>query len=181
MTKVQKVCISSPFRILTCGKISFFVLFVAALLTALPCSVQADMVLFWNFDEYTTEGGVNYVTDTVHSERLKLVSASIEDGKLSANGGYAEGTGANRGLNVTLPLGQSENPNYTMSAFLATTHNVYQGVGIMAWGTNSNYHCNCFRTLGGTSGKKQEGIGLNSYWWSADINKNGYRDRKSVV
>ena len=101
------------------------------------------MVLFWNFDEYTTVDGVNYVTDSVHSERLKLVNSSIVDGQLSANGGYAQGTGTNNGTTTALPLGSSTTPNYTLSAFLTSTTNAT--VGIMGWGAKSGGKCNCFR------------------------------------
>ena len=172
MVKSQDYSFLPPPRILTRGVFSLLAFSLLALITILSGNVKADMLVFWNFDSSSTQGSTNYVTDSVHSERLNLVNASIEDGKLFANGGYAEGTveGTN-GLNVTLPLGQSTNPNYTMSAFLATTHNVYQGVGIIAWGTGAKYQCNCFRTLGGS-----EGIGLDSYWWGADIHQNGYNE-----
>ncbi|MBQ2620741.1 MAG: autotransporter-associated beta strand repeat-containing protein [Thermoguttaceae bacterium] len=160
MTQAQKLYTISSTRVFLRGCV--FALFVTVLLAALPCTVKADMVLFWNFDEYTTEGGVNYVTDSVHSERLKLVNSSIVDGQLSANGGYAQGTveGTN-GVNVDLPTGSA---SYTLSAFLTSTTNAT--VGIMGWGAKSGGKCNCFRTTG-NSGETTGG--LNSYWWGNDI------------
>ena len=138
-----------------------FAFFVAALLTGSSRPVKADLLLFWNFDEYTTEGGVNYVTDTVHSERLKLVNSSIVDGQLSANGGYAQGTGTNNGTGVALPTKTS---SYTLSAFLTTTRN--GSVGIMSWGVRgSTDKTNSFRT---------DGAGLKNYWWGDDLAIGGY-------
>ena len=160
MTQAQKLNTISSNRVFMRGCV--FALFVAALLTALPCSVKADMVLFWNFDEYTTEGGVNYVTDSVHSERLKLVNSSIVDGQLSANGGYALGTveGTN-GVNAALPTGTS---NYTLSAFLTTTRN--GAVGIISWGVSgSTRQTNSFRT---------DSTGIDNYWWGDDLAVTGY-------
>ena len=139
----------------------FWTLLAAALLIVFSGSARAEVILFWNFDGFSTEGETNYITDTVHSERLNLVNASVVDGKLSANGGYAQGTveGTN-GVNVTLPTGSA---NYTLSAFLSTTKS--GAVGIIAWGTNSNYHCNSFRT---------DNDGLKSYWWGSDLSVKGY-------
>ena len=146
-------------RVLTRGWV--VALFVAATLTVLSSPVKADMLLFWNFDGYSTEDGTNYVMDSVQSERLNLVSSSISNGKLTATSGYAQGTveGTN-GVNVTLPTGSS---NYTLSAFLSTTTS--GAVGIIAWGTNVDYSCNSFRT---------DKAGLKSYWWNADLSVTGY-------
>ncbi|MBQ3351032.1 MAG: autotransporter-associated beta strand repeat-containing protein [Thermoguttaceae bacterium] len=162
MTKARKLYKFSSSCVLMRGCVG--ALFVAALLTVLSSSVKADMILFWNFDEYTTEGGVNYVTDSVHSERLKLVNSSIVDGQLSANGGYAQGTGTNNGTTTALPLGSSTTPNYTLSAFLTSTTNAT--VGIMGWGAKSGGKCNCFRTTGN---RDETTGGLNSYWWGNDV------------
>ena len=167
MTKAQKLYTISSTRVLMRG--CFIALFVTAALAALPCSVQADMLLFWNFDEYTTEGGVNYVTDTVHSERLKLVNSSIVDGQLTANGGYAQGTveGTN-GVNVTLPTGTA---SYTLSAFLTTRTN--GAVGIIAWGvSNATRQTNSFRT---------DTSGLKNYWWSDDLSVTGFPEVYSGI
>ncbi|MBR5711198.1 MAG: autotransporter-associated beta strand repeat-containing protein [Thermoguttaceae bacterium] len=159
MTKAQKLNTISSTRVFLRGCI--IALFVAALLTALPCPVQADMLLFWNFDEYTTEGGVNYVTDSVHSERLKLVNSSIVDGQLTSSGGYAQGTGTNNGTSVTLP---TKTDSYTLSAFLTTTRN--GSVGIMSWGVRGQTRqTNSFRT---------DGAGLKNYWWGDDLAIGGY-------
>ena len=139
----------------------FWTLLAASALIVFSGTARAEVILFWNFDGFSTDGETNYITDTVNSERLNLVNASIVDGKLSANGGYAQGTveGTN-GVNVTLPTGSA---NYTLSAFLSTTKS--GAVGIIAWGTNSNYHCNSFRT---------DNDGLKSYWWGSDLSVKGY-------
>lgn len=124
-------------------------------------NVQADMLVFWNFDQSYYDG-TDYVTDSVSSQRLNLVDSSVIDGKLSASGGFAQGTAANNGLDIELPTGRA---NFTLSAFLSTRVN--GAVGIMAWGRNANYSTNSFRTIND---------GLNSYWWGADINARGYRE-----
>ena len=160
MTQAQKLYTILTTRVFMRGCV--FALFVAALLTVLPCPVKADMLLFWNFDEYTTDGGVNYVTDSVHSERLKLVNSSIVDGQLTASGGYAQGTvNGTNGVNVELPTGSA---SYTLSAFLTTK--TYGAVGIISWGRRDrNGECNSFRT---------DNDGLKSYWWGRDLSIKGY-------
>ena len=162
MTKAQKLNTISSTRVFVRGCV--FALFVTTALAVLSSPVKAEMVLFWNFDEYTTDGGVNYVTDSVHSERLKLVNSSIVDGQLSANGGYAQGTGTNNGTTTALPLGGSTTPNYTLSAFLTTNRN--GAVGIISWGVSgSTRQTNSFRT---------DGAGLKNYWWGDDLAIGGY-------
>ncbi len=168
MTKAQKLNTISSTRVFVRGCV--FALFVAALLTALSCPVQADMLVFWNFDSATD----NVVTDSVHSVPLNLVNSSIVDSKLTANNGYAQGTLDNKGLalpkigdtQLELPTGTS---NYTLSAFL--TSNRRDTVGIMAWGRRDRTgECNSFRTSNTT-----EGVGgLKSYWWGADVTITGY-------
>ena len=121
------------------------------------------MLLFWNFDE---DSSATYVTDVVHSERLNLVNASIVDGKLTASGGYAQGTGTNNGVSVTLPTGTA---SYTLSAFLTTRTN--GAVGIISWGVrNVTRQTNSFRT---------DTSGLKNYWWSDDLSVTGYPEDKT--
>ncbi len=141
-------------------------------LSALACafalsasSVQADMLYFWNFDE---DSSATSVTDSVHSEQLNLVNSSIVDGKLTANGGYAQGTGTNNGLTAGLPTGTS---NYTLSAFLTTTKS--GAVGIISWGVrNAGHKTNSFRT---------DNNGINNYWWGDDLSVKGYAEVISGV
>ena len=159
MTKAQKLNTISSTRGFMRGCV--FAIFVTTALAVLSSPVKADMLLFWNFDEYTTVDGVNYVTDSIHSERLKLVNSSIVDGQLSANGGYAQGTGTNNGTSVTLPTGTA---SYTLSAFLTTDRN--GAVGIISWGVrNATRQTNSFRT---------DGAGLKNYWWGDDLAIGGY-------
>ena len=123
-------------------------------------SANADMLVFWDFDQSYYDGS-DYVIDTVASERLNLVNSSIVDGKLTAEGGYALGTAANNGLNVALPTGTS---NYTLSAFLTTTKS--GAVGIISWGVrNAGHKTNSFRT---------EKNGIDNYWWGDDLAVTGY-------
>ncbi len=139
---------------------------IAALLTAALtlCTTQAkaDVLAFWNFN--------NGTTDSVAGETLSAVDATITDGKLTATNGYLAGTGANGGVaNFTLPTGNS---NYTLSAFLTTSHTAK--VGIISWGTNSVGKCNAFRTMDGNNG-------LDSYWWGNDLEIAGYPTVSSGV
>ncbi|MBR5709260.1 MAG: autotransporter-associated beta strand repeat-containing protein [Thermoguttaceae bacterium] len=150
----------SQFRVFSIRRaiVTLSVLFVC--IFALTSSVQADMVVFWNFDQSYNDG-TDYVIDSVTSERLNLVNSSIVDGKLTANGGYAQGTGTNNGLNATLPTGTS---NYTLSAFLSTTRN--GAVGMISWGVRgSTRQTNSFRT---------EKNGIDNYWWGDDLAVTGY-------
>ncbi len=122
-------------------------------------SANADMLVFWDFDQSYYDG-TNYVTDSVSSQRLNLVDSSTVNGKLSASGGFAQGTAANNGLDIALPTGTAD---YTLSAFLSTRIN--GSVGIISWGTNANYQTNSFRTYND---------GFRSYWWAADVDARGY-------
>ena len=145
--------------------VTLSVLFVC--IFALASCVQADMVVFWNFDESYNDG-TDYVIDSVTSERLNLVNSSIVDGKLTANNGYAQGTGTNNGLNAGLPTGTS---NYTLSAFLSTTRS--GAVGIISWGVrNAGHKTNSFRT---------DNNGINNYWWGDDLSVKGYAEVISGV
>ena len=157
MNKARKLYTFSSSRVFLRGCV--FALFVAAALTFLSSSVKADMIVFWNFD--SASGSV--VTDSVRSEPLNLVNSSIEDGKLTANGGYALGTGTNNGVSAALPTGTS---NYTLSAFLTTTRN--GAVGIISWGVSgSTRQTNSFRT---------DLNGINNYWWGDDLSVKGYAE-----
>ena len=156
MTKAQKLNTISSTRVLMRGCV--LALFVTTALTVLSRPVKAEMILFWNFNE---DSSATYVTDTVHSERLNLVNATIVDGKLTANGGYAQGTGTNNGTSVALPTGTA---SYTLSAFLTTDRN--GAVGIISWGVrNATRQTNSFRT---------DGAGLKNYWWGDDLAIGGY-------
>ena len=152
----------TQFRVFSIRRI-FVTLSVLACAFALSASsARADMLVFWDFDQGYNDG-TDYVIDSVTSERLNLVNSSIVDGKLTASGGYALGTGTNNGLNVTLPPGTS---NYTLSAFLTTTKS--GAVGIISWGVrNSTRKTNSFRT---------DNNGINNYWWGDDLSVKGYAE-----
>ena len=158
----------SQFRVFSIRRV-FVTLSVMACAFALSASsVQADMLVFWNFDQSYYDGA-DYVTDSVTSERLNLINSSVVGGKLTASGGYALGTveGTN-GLNVALPTGTS---NYTLSAFLTTTRN--GAVGIISWGVrNATRKTNSFRT---------EKNGIDNYWWGDDLVATGYPEVISGV
>ena len=158
MTKARKLYTFSSTCVFMRGCV--FALFVTTALTVLSRPVKAEMILFWNFNE---DSSATYVTDTVHSERLNLVNATIVDGKLTANGGYAQGTGTNNGTNVALPTKTS---SYTLSAFLTTNRN--GAVGIISWGVSgSTRQTNSFRT---------DLNGINNYWWGDDLSVKGYAE-----
>ena len=150
----------SQFRVFSIRRVFVTLSALACAFALSASSANADMLVFWDFDQSYYDGA-DYVIDSVASERLNLVNSSIVDGKLTANGGYALGTGTNDGLNVALPTGSS---NYTLSAFLTTTRN--GAVGIISWGVrNANRKTNSFRT---------EKNGIDNYWWGDDLAVTGY-------
>ena len=152
----------SQFRVFSIRRVFVTLSVLAFAVALLTSSVQADMLVFWNFDESNNDG-TDYVTDSVSYERLNLVNAYIENGKLTADGGYAEGTATDRGLYVALPTGTSD---YTLSAFLSTTRS--GAVGIISWGVSGHTRqTNSFRT---------DKNGINNYWWGDDLSIKGYQE-----
>ncbi len=150
----------SQFRVFSIRRVFVTLSALACAFALSASSANADMLVFWDFDQSYYDGA-DYVIDSVASERLNLVNSSIVDGKLTANGGYALGTGTNDGLNVALPTGTS---NYTLSAFLTTTKS--GAVGIISWGVrNAGHKTNSFRT---------ERNGIDNYWWGDDLAVTGY-------